>query len=68
MSEGKNKIVHCTFCGKGSDDDKVFLMIAGVDSYICDKCVELCRDIIGAKRTENLNAVNISDSLEKQPK
>ena len=61
----ENKRVDCTFCGKSNIDEDVFLIIAGKDSGICDKCVELCRDIIGAKRTDNLKAINLSDTIQK---
>jgi ATP-dependent Clp protease ATP-binding subunit ClpX len=36
---------HCSFCGK--NQDQVRRLIAGPGSvYICDECVELCREII----------------------
>ncbi len=36
---------HCSFCGKSQDD--VRRLIAGPNSvYICDVCVDLCREII----------------------
>src|SRR4051812_3992221 len=36
---------HCSFCGKSQD--QVRRLIAGPGSvYICDECVELCREII----------------------
>ncbi len=38
------KQLKCSFCGK--TQDMVRKIIAGPDVYICDKCVELCADII----------------------
>src|SRR5438105_10910152 len=36
---------HCSFCGK--PQDQVRRLIAGPGAvYICDECVELCREII----------------------
>ena len=36
---------HCSFCGKSQDQVK--RLIAGPGAvYICDECVELCREII----------------------
>lgn len=36
---------HCSFCGKSQDEVK--RLVAGPGSvYICDECVELCREII----------------------
>ena len=34
----------CSFCGKAAD--RVAKMIAGSGVYICNECVDLCRDII----------------------
>ena len=36
---------HCSFCGK--NQDQVRRLIAGPGAvYICDECVDLCREII----------------------
>src|SRR3954468_13658921 len=36
---------HCSFCGK--NQDQVKRLIAGPGAvYICDECVDLCREII----------------------
>ncbi len=40
---GENQI-KCTFCGKTQDE--VRRLVAGPGVYICDECVELCREII----------------------
>jgi len=34
----------CSFCGKQQDDVKK--LIAGPSVYICDECIDLCKDII----------------------
>jgi ATP-dependent Clp protease ATP-binding subunit ClpX len=39
-----DKQLRCSFCGKAQD--QVRRLIAGPNVYICDECVELCRDII----------------------
>lgn len=36
--------IKCTFCGKSQED--VHRVIAGPGVYICNECVELCREII----------------------
>ena len=36
--------IRCTFCGKTQDE--VHRIIAGPGAYICNECVELCREII----------------------
>ncbi|MDR2611162.1 MAG: ATP-dependent Clp protease ATP-binding subunit ClpX [Clostridiales Family XIII bacterium] len=46
-----NKQLKCSFCGKSQDQVK--RLIAGPDVYICDECVELCREII-REEFENL--------------
>ncbi|MBM2811148.1 MAG: clpX [Chloroflexi bacterium] len=44
-SRGSRGPYHCSFCGKSQD--QVRRLIAGPGSvYICDECVELCREII----------------------
>src|ERR1700681_2093739 len=41
---------HCSFCGKGQEH--VRRLIAGPGAvYICDECVELCREIIDEDQT-----------------
>jgi ATP-dependent Clp protease ATP-binding subunit ClpX len=42
-SDSKNPL-HCSFCGK--DQHEVRRLIAGQTVFICDECVELCRDIL----------------------
>src|SRR3989337_4396983 len=44
-SRGSRVEYHCSFCGK--NQDQVKRLIAGpAPVYICDECVELCREII----------------------
>src|SRR3954449_680584 len=44
-SRGTRLQYHCSFCGK--NQDQVKKLIAGPGAvYICDECVELCREII----------------------
>lgn len=40
----ENQSMHCSFCGK--PQEQVDRLIAGPGVYICNKCVELCNDII----------------------
>lgn len=35
---------HCSFCGKGKDE--VLILIAGIDGYICEACVDQAQVII----------------------
>ena len=36
----------CSFCGKGRD--QVTKLIAGPGVYICDKCIELCNEVLAS--------------------
>lgn len=42
--ESSGKLLYCSFCGKSQHE--VRKLIAGPSVYICDECVELCKDII----------------------
>jgi ClpX C4-type zinc finger len=42
-SDSKSTL-YCTFCGKSQHE--VRKLIAGPTVFICDECVELCKDII----------------------
>ncbi|WP_297819602.1 ATP-dependent protease ATP-binding subunit ClpX [uncultured Paraglaciecola sp.] len=43
-SDGDNKLLYCSFCGKSQHE--VRKLIAGPSVFICDECVDLCNDII----------------------
>ncbi len=36
----------CSFCGKAQKDAKKLIASPGGDSYICDECVAICKDIM----------------------
>lgn len=59
-SDGSNKVVRCSFCGK--TQDRVKRLIAGPKAYICDECIELCLDIVEEAHEE---VGNISEGSEK---
>ena len=45
VSKGTRMVYRCSFCGKSQD--RVQRLIAGPGGvYICDECVDLCREII----------------------
>ena len=50
-SESKNTL-YCSFCGKSQYD--VRKLIAGPTVFICDECVELCKDIIHEESKSSL--------------
>src|ERR1043165_2236955 len=41
----------CSFCGRS--EETVEKLIAGPNSYICDKCVQLCSSILEKKKPTN---------------
>ena len=41
---GETEILRCSFCNKDQND--VRKLIAGPTVFICDECVDLCREII----------------------
>lgn len=40
----------CSFCGRHQDE--VNKLIAGVDVYICDECIQICNDILKEEQAE----------------
>ncbi|MCF6767041.1 ATP-dependent Clp protease ATP-binding subunit ClpX [Thiotrichales bacterium 19S11-10] len=54
------KTLYCSFCGKSQHEVKK--LIAGPSVYICDECVDLCRDIIIDQR----QALNSEEPEEKK--
>lgn len=42
-NEGKGPVT-CSFCGKS--EDQVKKMVAGPGVYICNECIDLCKDIV----------------------
>ena len=44
MSNGKQKNIRCSFCGKSQEE--VDRIIAGPGVYICNECVKVCANIV----------------------
>ncbi len=61
---GKDKIFHCSFCGKSQHE--VRKLIAGPSVYVCDECVALCNDIINEDGGEDKNAAP-AEAMPKLP-
>ena len=65
MANKNNEDIYCSFCGK--PQEMAGRLIAGNGVYICDRCVELCMNILresGELERENEN--NLSKSGEPQ--
>ncbi|KRN48153.1 ATP-dependent protease ATP-binding subunit ClpX [Pediococcus pentosaceus] len=56
-----NEPVTCSFCGK--TQDQVKKIIAGPDVYICNECVDLCKEIID----EELASENVPTEITDVP-
>lgn len=57
----KNGPVACSFCGKSQDQVKK--IVAGPGVYICNECIDLCKEIIDEEFKEEL-----SEDLVNVPK
>jgi ATP-dependent Clp protease ATP-binding subunit ClpX len=57
---------NCSFCGK--DQENVKRLIAGPGSvYICDGCVQLCREIIDEEQGEQTSTAGAKPRVSKVP-
>lgn len=57
MSDEQNKEQehHCSFCGK--EQHEVERLIAGVDGFICNECIDLCYDLLNEDDSERNDSV-----------
>lgn len=53
---------YCSFCGKNGDE--VIVLIAGPTVFICDECVEMCRDIVGQYRIKKADGARQREGKE----
>ena len=47
--------VRCSFCGKSQEEVKK--IVAGPGVYICNECIDLCKDIIDEEFHEELTNI-----------
>lgn len=47
MNKKTKDPIHCSFCGR--PEEAVEKLVSGPESYICDKCVRLCMEIVEKK-------------------
>ena len=55
-SHGQDGQLTCSFCGKAQEDVKK--LIAGPAVYICDECIELCKDIVAEETSSGQSKVD----------
>ena len=61
-NRSKRTQYHCSFCGKSRD--QVRRLIAGPGSvYICDECIELCREIIDEESAGATTQPAVKDTI-----
>lgn len=60
-TDDNGKLLYCSFCGKSQNE--VRKLIAGPSVFICDECVELCKDII----REEIQETDSAEALERLP-
>lgn len=58
--------LECSFCGRKKAETN--LLIAGIDSHICDRCIEQAHGIILEELKTNSNAKVASDLILRKPK
>ena len=61
MMSGGGDDVCCSFCGKNQDE--VFKLIAGPTVFICDECINLCKNIL--KEESKVKVMDGNKSLPK---
>src|SRR5579862_3611758 len=61
----KEKVLHCSFCGKSQHE--VRKLIAGPSVYVCDECVSLCNDIINEETRDEKAPAAQPDALQRLP-
>ena len=52
-----DETLRCSFCGKTAD--QVERLIAGPNVYICNECVDLCKDMIDEESKTKLTDKNL---------
>jgi ATP-dependent Clp protease ATP-binding subunit ClpX len=63
QKSGHSDQLTCSFCGKAQEEVKK--LIAGPAVYICDECIELCKDIIAEEA--QLDETPMGDGLLPKP-
>ena len=58
LYKDETKQVRCSFCGKSQEQVKK--IIAGPDVFICNECVDLCKEIID----EEFSSMTMDEMIE----
>lgn len=65
LNQKRNNYKKCSFCGR--TEDLVEKLIAGPNAFICNKCVDICKDILEKKPT-NFKEIKILKPKEIKEK
>ncbi|MBP9792813.1 MAG: ATP-dependent Clp protease ATP-binding subunit ClpX [Flavobacterium sp.] len=60
------EILECSFCGRKKPETN--LLIAGIDSHICDRCIEQAHGIVLEELKATGLSKNVADLVLKKPK
>src|SRR5579872_824037 len=67
LNKKEKEAASCSFCGR--TEEAVEKLISGPDTYICDKCVRLCMEIVEKKPVHHelkiLKPKEIKDALDE---
>lgn len=66
MSNDNNKTPRCSFCGRTQDQTDG--MVAGPGIYICDKCIDLCNEILAETKTKSFEEAKQGNMEIPKPK
>jgi ATP-dependent Clp protease ATP-binding subunit ClpX len=58
--------LECSFCGRKKPETN--LLIAGIDSHICDRCIEQAHGIVQEEIKSTPNAKQVADLILRKPK
>lgn len=59
----------CSFCGKGQREAKKLIASPNGDAYICDECIEICKDIVvEVKKTSKFEKIDLPSPSEIKSK
>jgi ATP-dependent Clp protease ATP-binding subunit ClpX len=61
----KDKELHCNFCGK--EEKEAMILVAGLESHICEACVEQAQNIIIQELYNNDANPNAAPQQQKKP-
>ena len=60
------EILECSFCGRKKPETN--LLIAGIDSHICDRCIEQAHGIVLEELKTSGISKQVTDLVLKKPK